>query len=186
MKILRLENILQEEKLQEKVKEEIQKGSIFVYPTDTVYGLGCDALNAEAVKKIREIKGSSQPFSVITPSKEWINQNLFANEEYMKKLPGPFTLIFKKKRQTLLAAASMDWTLGVRIPYHPLTEIIQQTGRPFITTSANISGDKPIGSVQELSGKIRESVDFIIDGGLLCGKPSAIFDLTGEKPKRIR
>ncbi len=186
MKKIMLDEILRNEKLQEKIKQEIIKGSMFVYPTDTVYGLGCDAFNAVSVKKIREIKGTNHPFSVIAPSKEWIRKNLFVNEEYMKKLPGPYTLIFKKKRQTFLSAASIDWTLGVRIPYHPLTNIIQETGKPFVTTSANISGDSTISSVQDVPEKIKNSIDFIIDGGILSGKPSTIFDLTGEKPKRIR
>ena len=79
----------------------IKSGKIFIYPTDTIYGLGCDATNAEAVKKIREIKERTKsPFSVIAPSKKWIKENCeITKKRALWKLPGKYTIIFKLKNK---------------------------------------------------------------------------------------
>ncbi len=178
--IIKLGEALKSEKLRKRIIEEIRNGKIFVYPTDTVYGLGCDATNEKAVQKLRKMKGSDHPFSVITPSKKWIYDNLIVkHEEYLKKLPGPYTLIFVKKRKNFLSLVSKSDSLGVRIPDHPLTEIIQRSERPFVTTSANLSGMKPIININSIPERIK--ADVIIDAGEIRGKPSTVIDLTGEK-----
>ncbi len=164
----------------------IKQGRIFIYPTDTVYGLGCDALNTDAVKKIREIKKSGRPFSVIAPSKGWITENLDVNfPEYLEKLPGPYTLIFEMKKKSVSEIVSTN-TLGARIPDHPLTEIIQESGLPFVTTSCNIHGEKTITETKEIPEEIRKKIDVIIDVGKLDKQPSQVIDLTGERPVIIR
>ena len=85
------------------VIESILEGSVFIYPTDTIYGIGCNATNSDSVKKIRKLKGRlSNPFSVIAPSVEWIKENCVVakdGEEWLKKLRGPYTLIFKLKNR---------------------------------------------------------------------------------------
>ena len=84
--------------------EVLKDGGIILYPTDTIWGIGCDATNKEAVRKIRDIKKSEQPFSVIAPGKKWIMDNCVVHEhanEYLEKLPGPYTLIFKLKKTAL-------------------------------------------------------------------------------------
>ena len=160
----------------------IKEGKIFVTPTDTVYGLGCDATNPDSVKKIRAVKNSPQPFSVIAPSKEWIRENLIIkNGNVLDRLPGPYTLIFKKKK-AFLEGVSPSNKLGVRIPDHPLTAIIQASGRPFVTTSCNVSGEKTIKSISELSKEIQNKVNVIIDDGVLDNKPSKVIDYSeGEE-----
>ena len=83
----------------------IEDSPVFIYPTDTIYGLGCNASNKEAVEKIRAIKErKSNPFSVVVPSKEWIDENCIINEnakDWIKRLPGPYTLILKTKKDNL-------------------------------------------------------------------------------------
>ncbi len=85
------------------IKNMVLKGDVFIHPTDTIYGLGCDATNEQSVKKIREVKQRpTTPFSVIAPSKEWIEANCVITKEaksWLKKLPGPFTFILKKKNR---------------------------------------------------------------------------------------
>ena len=84
----------------------IKSGAIFIYPTDTIYGIGCNALLNGKVKKIRDIKlNPSSPFSIIVPSKEWIYENCIVtdeSEEYIKQLPGPYTLILPLKDPQML------------------------------------------------------------------------------------
>ncbi len=164
----------------------IKKGSVFVYPTDTIYGLGCNAENPESVQRIRGIKWTQHPFSVIAPSKEWIMKNMvIRHSEYLDKLPGPYTLILEKKAPILKAASRLN-TLGVRIPAHPFTLVVQEAGVPFVTTSANISGHDPIKSTAEIDEELKKRIDVVIEAGMLNNPPSTIYDLTGEEPKIIR
>ncbi len=170
-----------------KTVREIREGKVFVYPTDTVYGLGCNALNEESVKRIRKAKRSRKPFSVISPSAEWIERNLLVRfPEYMKKLPGPYTLIFRKRRKAFLREASPRESLGVRIPDHAFAYIVRVAGVPFVTTSANLSGEDAIASPDELPADIIEKTDILIDAGRLDGLPSAVIDLTGDEPRVLR
>lgn len=164
----------------------IKRGAVFVYPTDTIYGLGCNAEIAESVWKIRAIKGTQHPFSVIAPSNEWIKENLVVKHpEYLKKLPGPYTLILEKKKPILKEASRLN-TLGVRIPNHPFTKVIQEAGVPFVTTSVNPSGQEPLKQISEIPEKIANRADVTIDAGVLNNPPSTVFDLTGEEAKRLR
>lgn len=179
----------------EKVKETsiikaIKKGKIIIYPTDTIYGIGCDALNTEAILKIREIKerDSKKPFSIIAQSKQWIYNNFEANKPYIKKLPGPFTFILRTKKEKLVSNHVTNNTniLAVRIPDHPFTKIIQKAKTPFISTSVNISGQPPITEINKIPKKITKQVDLIIDAGKLSKKPSTLIDLTGNIARIIQ
>ncbi len=128
------------EKLKNK-KPEFFLDKIFIYPTDTIYGIGCDAENEFLVEKIRKIKRrDTKPFSVIAPSIEWILKNCETTKDEIEKfLPGAYTLILKKKDKNFLSKVSENEFLGVRIPLHPITEILQKTGKPIVTTSVNFS-----------------------------------------------
>src|SRR3989344_4660100 len=100
MRILTKEEFLKEKRY---FFEEIENGALFIHPTDTIYGIGCNALLETSVKKARELKGRpTSPFSVIAPSTEWITQNCIISEkqkEYLELLPGPYTLILKTRGQ---------------------------------------------------------------------------------------
>lgn len=164
----------------------INNGNIFIYPTDTIYGLGCDATNSRAVKKLRKLKKRyNKPLSIIAPSKQWILENCYIKKKfliYINKLPGPFTFLLRLKRKQAVSPEVTGTnlnTLGVRIPNHPFTRIIQKAGKPFVTTSVNLAGKPHATSLKEIPWRIRHHC-IIIDGGKLEGKPSTIFDLTQE------
>ncbi len=163
-----------------------ENSPIFIYPTDTIYGIGCNALNEEAVKKVREAKQRKQnPFSVIAPSKEWIDENLIVNEnakDWIKRLPGPYTLVLKTKKQCVAenVAPGLD-TLGVRIPDHWFSTFVSEIGIPIVTTSANKSNEDFMTSLDDLDVEIKSKVDFIVYEGPKKGKPSRIIDLTDEE-----
>ncbi|MEM3126648.1 MAG: L-threonylcarbamoyladenylate synthase [Candidatus Woesearchaeota archaeon] len=169
-----------------KILQLIKKGAIFVYPTDTIYGIGCDATNNDAVKKLRQIKKQfERPFSVIVPSKEWIRQNCIVNnnaEQWLQKLPGPYTLILPLKNKKCVASSVItDDTLGIRIPSHWCSELASSLQKPIVTTSANISGKPFITIPLELEEELKKQIDFVIDEGVLSTKPSTIVDLTNEE-----
>jgi L-threonylcarbamoyladenylate synthase len=166
------------------LKKEILAGKIFIYPTDTIYGIGCNALVREAVLKIREIKKRDiKPFSVIAPSLEWIKRNCVVNVDLEKYLPGPYTVILKKKDKNFLSYVSEGETIGVRIPNHEFTKKIQLSGIPFITTSVNFSGEKSANEIKEIPESIIKKVDYVFDMGKLSGKPSTLI-INGKEFRR--
>jgi tRNA threonylcarbamoyl adenosine modification protein (Sua5/YciO/YrdC/YwlC family) len=164
--------------------EKIKDGAIFVYPTDTIYGIGCDATNALAVKKIREIKQSfEQPFSVISPSKEWIRKNLEYDKDFkdwLDKLPGPYTLIIKLKNTACVSSETTGnkCALGVRLPANWFSDVVSELNIPIITTSVNRHGERPITQTADIPETIKNRIDFVIEDGALNGYPSTIVDLT--------
>jgi L-threonylcarbamoyladenylate synthase len=162
-------------------KEEILGGVVFIYPTDTIYGVGCDATNDNSVKRVREIKlRDEKPFSVIAPSKDWIKENCVVGPE-LDKLPGAYTLILKLKNKSCISKFvnnGLD-TLGVRIPKHWISNLVSELGIPIVTTSANKSGEKFMTCLEDLD----IGVDFVIDEGKLNGKPSTIIK-DGKEIKR--
>jgi L-threonylcarbamoyladenylate synthase len=173
--------------------EEIKGGKIFVYPTDTIYGIGCDAANSLAVKKIRKIKNrDSKPFSIIIPRKDWILDNCFVSEEcfeFLEKLPGKFTLIFKLKNGSEIAKQSLIGDLdsiGVRIPDNWFAQWLAKMNLVFVTTSVNLSGEKPITEIGELKKEIYNKVDYVIDSGVLDNKPSQVINLSRGKAEILR
>ena len=158
------------------LKEKILSGKIFIYPTDTVYGLGCDATNKNSVKKIKEIKfrDKDKPLSIIAPSIKWIKENCIIEYNIEDYLPGPYTLILKKKNVNFLNWVSETNTLGIRIPNNDFCDKIRKVGKPFITTSVNLSGENPAVSIKDINIEIIKQVDEVIDNGKLNGKSSTL------------
>ncbi|MDP1695754.1 MAG: L-threonylcarbamoyladenylate synthase [archaeon] len=172
---------------EEELIKAIKSGEVFVYPTDTVYGLGCNALNINSVSRIKLIKSreKEKPLSVIAPSKSWIKENLIIDKiDIDKYLPGPYTLVLWKKDKNFLLHVSASDTLGIRIPNNDFTKLVEKAGVPFITTSVNLSGEKPAASFFEIKTEIINSVDITLDGGTLPGTPSAIIMPDGKELKR--
>jgi L-threonylcarbamoyladenylate synthase len=168
----------------------ILENSIFIYPTDTIYGLGCNALREDLVEKIRLIKQRpEQPFSVIAPSKAWIYKNCNVSRQgskWVKKLPGPYTLIMNLKNPNAVAENVNNNlpTVGVRIPKHWFTEIVSELNIPIVTTSANITGGNFMTSLDDLDEEIKRKVEYAIYEGPKKGKPSELIDLTKIRIQR--
>ncbi|MBI1935596.1 L-threonylcarbamoyladenylate synthase [Candidatus Woesearchaeota archaeon] len=170
----------------EQIINAIIEGAVFIYPTDTIYGLGCTAQFLDSVKKIRNLKGrATNPFSVIAPSIEWIRENCIVTkeaEEWLDRLPGPYTLILKLKNKKCVAKnvnPGLD-TLGVRIPNHWFKNIVAEAEIPVVTTSVNKSGEDYMTSLEDLDVGTKEKVDFILYEGKKEGKPSKIISLAGK------
>ena len=166
--------------------KKIEKGAIFIYPTDTIYGIGTNAKNKSSVSKIRKIKQRPKtPFSVIAPSKLWIKNNCKLNKstkKYLKKLPGKYTLILNLKNKTAIAnniAPNLN-TIGIRIPKHWFSKSLKI---PIVTTSVNITKEKFMTNLKNLNPKIKNKVDFIIYQGEKKSTPSKIIDLTKTEIK---
>jgi len=165
----------------------IAEGAVFIYPTDTIYGIGCDATNTEAVKRIRHIKQRSKlPFSVAVPSKEWIKDNCNLSKEaekWLKKLPGPYTLLLKLKNTKAVTPVVNPKTsiLGIRIPKNWFNKVVAALDVPIVSTSANITTERHMTSLKDLNQKVAEKVNFTIYDGKKKARPSKVVKLYGKK-----
>lgn len=183
-------------KLEEAV-EVLRQGGLIIYPTDTIYGMGCDLYNKKAVQRICQIKG-------IKPNKltlSFICYDLSDISQYarqldnavfkmMKKtLPGPFTFLLDSSSKVPKILENKKKTVGIRIPDHNIPrELVRLLGNPIITTS--IKADDEILQYTTDPELIYEDygnlVDLIIDGGIGHNVPSTIIDCTGEEMVVIR
>lgn len=167
--------------------DKIRQGAIFIHPTDTIYGLGCNASNEAAVRKIRKIKNRHDtPFSIWVPHPDWIKQNCHSSaglNKWLKQLPGAYTLIVKIKNKNIVAPNinPKKNTIGLRIPDHWFHKIIEDAGVPIITTSANKTGSSFMTSLEDLDPDIKRNVDFIIYEGEKKARPSKVINLIEEE-----
>lgn len=163
----------------------ISEGGVIVYPTDTVYGLGGNALSRDVVDRIYSIKRreKSKPVS-IAMSKDMLSSyvEISLRERILidKYLPGKYTLILRKKRGiSLPEEVAPEGKVGVRVPDHPFVEFLfERIDFPIVSTSANISGEKPPSTVEEAMSQLGDAVDLYVDWGKLPGTPSRVIDLT--------
>ncbi|MFO8015637.1 MAG: L-threonylcarbamoyladenylate synthase [Candidatus Woesearchaeota archaeon] len=165
----------------------IKEGAVFIYPTDTIYGIGCNALDSKAVAKIREAKERPKaPFSVIAPSIDWIEENCVVTaegREWLEKFPGPYTLVFRLKNRRCVSDEVIkgEDSLGIRMPAHWTTRIAKEIGVPIVTTSVNKAGKIFMTSNEDLDTTIRPKVDFMIDEGEKKAKPSDVIFLNKDE-----
>ena len=191
---MKLMNILTKENLKE-IKEILDQDGIIIYPTDTVYGIGCNCYSEKALKKLYSFKNRplSKPINVLTDSKEKIEsiaKNITEKEQELmeKYMPGDLTLIVDKKETVPnLLTANLN-TVGVRIPNHEMAlEILKAYPYPLATTSVNLSGDSPGIEVSDFIEEFKNKVDIIIDGGKSpIGTPSTIVRVEKNEIKILR
>ena len=137
-------------------EELILKGEIIAYPTDTLYGLGVDATNSEAIKLLNKLKKRKQPYSIIVSSinmlKKYAYFSINDEKKIKKYLPGPYTLILKKKNTDLSKLITLDLnTVGIRIPKHDFClNLINKIKKPIVTTSINKHGNKPLNTINDI------------------------------------
>ncbi|MCX6761244.1 MAG: L-threonylcarbamoyladenylate synthase [Candidatus Moranbacteria bacterium] len=174
---------------------EIKKGKVFIYPTDTLHGLGANAQDAKSIEKISVLKKRfDKTFLVIAPSLKWILENcVIPNEEIgallSEKLPGPYSFILKLKNHEMLdpLIVRADLTIGIRLPNNWFSKIIAESGIPFVSTSINYTSEPSAKHFEDIPTNILESVDYVIwDETSSSGKASTIIDATSGTPKIMR
>ncbi|HMQ62680.1 MAG TPA: L-threonylcarbamoyladenylate synthase [Flavilitoribacter sp.] len=179
------------------VIETMQAGGVIIYPTDTVYGLGCDILQPRAVDKICAIRGLDPNKAMLTMICKDISQvaayaQQIDNQVYRilrKHLPGPFTFVLKAGRLAPKVFHNRKNTIGFRIPDNPIAQAIVDTlGRPIL--SASLKSDDEIleyfTDPEDIFRDFQKIVDIVIDGGIGNNVPSTIVDCTGDEPEIIR
>ena len=177
-----------------KAYEVIKEGGIILYPTDTVWGIGCDATNAEAVAKIYKLKQRAETQSMIVlMNGEKMMYNVFKDIpevawQIMDLSEKPTTLILDKPRNVAPNLIATDNTLGIRIVKEPFCfKLIEKMRKPLVSTSANISGQPTPKSFKEISPEIIKGVDYVVNlhREKIAGKPSTIIKLTNDSQERV-
>ncbi len=179
------------------VVETLQKGGVIIYPTDTVYGLGCDIFNPKAVEKVARIKGvhpEKTNFSFICYDLSHLSDftKLVDNNTFrlMKKyLPGPYTFILHANNRVPKLFKNKKRTVGIRVPDNNIAlEIVRVLGNPIVTTSIHDDDDvlEYTTDPELIHEKYKSVVDIVIDGGYGNNVPSTVIDCTEEVPEIIR
>ena len=159
------------------LKQEIEKalavlknGGVILYPTDTVWGLGCDATNEEAVAKIAKIKGRAEDKSFIilldTDNKlqSYVNDVPDVAYDLIEYAENPLTIIFSNAKNLAKNVINSDGSVGIRIVKHDFCQqLIQRFRKPITSTSANISGQPTAALFDEISEEIKDAVDLVVD-----------------------
>lgn len=181
-----------------KIGEELKKGKLIVYPTDTVYGIGGIITNEETIKNIYKAKDRSfsSPLIALVSDIQKIEKIAIIKEENRDRIeklikkfwPGGLTIILESKEIVPPIMISNGKTVGVRMPDHEIAlKIIESAGGILPTTSANISGEATPRSYDELDKKFTDRVDIVIDGGKCpIGTASTIIDLSSSDIKILR
>lgn len=165
----------------------LKSGGLILYPTDTIWGIGCDATNPEAVEKIFKLKGRDQSKSMIVllGNDNWL-------QSYVREVPEvayelidlsekPLTLVLPSAKNLADNLIAKDGSIGIRVVRHPFCEqLLQRFRKPIVSTSANISGEPSPHNYAEISEKIFKNVDYIVKFGQedpRLGAPSTVMRL---------
>ncbi len=174
--------------------EVIQKGGIILYPTDTVWGIGCDATNPEAVAKIYKLKQRAETQSMIVlMNGEKMIYNVFKDIpevawQIIDLSEDPITLVLDKPRNVAANLIAPDQTLGIRVVKEPFCfKLMEKMKKPLVSTSANISGQPTPKSFKEISPEIIKGVDYVVNlhREKIAGKPSTIIKLTNDSQVKV-
>lgn len=178
--------------------EVLKKGGLVIYPTETLYGIGADATNKDAVKKLTRYKNRSfgKPYSIavidLNMARKYASVNKTAEDLYRKFLPGPITVVSQGKHNLAPGIESETGSLGIRIPDHPfIRKLITEFKKPVTATSANASYKKRPYKIEDvlenISNTQRGMIDLIVDAGELPrNEPSTVVDTTLDDPVILR
>lgn len=179
------------------VVDVLESGGLVIYPTDTVYGIGCDISATKAIEKLAGLKGfdpRKPNLSIIFSSLSQLSEYTIIRDDNLFKLlkrnlPGPFTFIVQANNQIPKLFKNKKKTVGIRIPNNPIImDIVLELGRPIVTTSVR-DGDDEIEYFTDpelIHEKFRDFADLVVDGGIGGIEPSTIVDCTEGEPVVIR
>lgn len=171
----------------------LRDGGLIAYPTDTVYGLGCDLLNKQAIDRLYQLKGVGRdhPLAFICPDLSDIAKYaVVENQVYrvLKRfLPGPYCFILQATREVPKMVQTKQKTVGIRVPNHPITlALVRELGQPLISTTASRPGQGPLVDPWEIDQEF-SGLDLVIDGGDAGGEvPTTVVDLSQGDVRVVR
>ncbi|MCI5222821.1 MAG: threonylcarbamoyl-AMP synthase [Candidatus Electrothrix sp. AR4] len=176
------------------VVDTLKKGGVICYPTDTMYGVGCDIFNQKAVKRVHQVKKrpKQKPFSFMCSSLKNISQYAhvgnIAYRLMRKHLPGAYTLVLPGSKLVPKIMLTKQKTVGIRVPESAIClAVIEQLGNPILNTSASREEHKePVIDAFDVDNLFGNEVDLIIDGGEVYPDPSTVISLLTDQPEILR
>jgi tRNA threonylcarbamoyl adenosine modification protein (Sua5/YciO/YrdC/YwlC family) len=176
-----------------KAVDVLKKGGVIIYPTDTIYGFGCDIFNKEALERIYYIKqdAGTKLFSFICPDLKDISKYAkvsdYAYKSMKKLIPGPYTFVLPAAREVPKKLWTKRKTVGIRVPNnHIALTLAKELGNPIVSTSVTTRKGEVLYNPLEIQAIFNLQIDLMLSTGALEGKPSSIIDLSGEHPEIIR
>lgn len=176
-----------------RVVDILERGGVIAYPTDTTYGIGCSIMSKKGIERIYSIKQreKKKPFSFICSDLSDIARYAkVSNYQYKilkRLLPGAYTFVLAASSTVPDLLVTKQKTVGIRIPDNILClAIVRQLGHPIITTSANRSGEEPIGDPLSVDRELGKQLDLVVDGGILSAAVSSVVSLIDDVPAILR
>ena len=180
-------------RLIKKVTEVLREGGVIAYPTDTIYGLGCDLYRKDGQQKIRQLKKhlKSKRLSIICADLKEISKYAFVpNYAYriMRHLvPGAYTFILQATKLVPKIMLTNQKSIGIRVPDNAISQaLLTELGHPIITTSVTKPDESLYNHPEEIDQMYGKALDMVIDGGSIVAEHSSIVDLTGDEPVVVR
>jgi tRNA threonylcarbamoyl adenosine modification protein (Sua5/YciO/YrdC/YwlC family) len=171
----------------------LRRGGVIAYPTDTIYGIGCDIMNKKAIERIYQIKQKprSRPFSFICSDLKNISQyakvSNYAYKTMRRMLPGPYTFILKGSNQVPKMMLTKRKTAGIRVPDNSICmALITTLGHPIISTSAATGEGELLREPWLVEDYFGKQLDMVLDGGQVPGEPSSVISLIDDEPEVLR
>lgn len=182
-----------QQRLIDKVVQQLRLGATMCYPTDTGYGIGCDMFNQKAIKKIFQIKKrpKHKPLTFMCSGLKNISEYAHvSNTAYRllkKNLPGPYTFVLPGTKLVPKIMSTKQKTVGIRVPDSAICNLLMETlGNPIINTSVPYENDPPPTEAYDIDMLLGHMVDIIIDAGPSFPDPSSVIDLTSDVPEILR
>ncbi len=176
-----------------KAVEVLENGGVIIYPTDTLYGFGCDIFNHDALERIYAIKNEAKTklYSFVCPDLKDISKYAkvsdYAYKKMKKLLPGPYTFVLPASREVPKKLITKRKTVGIRIPNNPVAiELAKALGRPILSTSVTNRLGETYHNPEEIRRVFGHAVDLMLAMGVLDGEASTIVDLSKDEPEIIR
>ena len=181
-------------RLVQQVVELLENDGVIIYPTDTVYGLGCSIFSKKAMKRLHLIKkmDPKKPLTLICSNQTQIQEYTQGIEtpifKFLRKhLPGPYTFVFRASKIVPKMMLTPRSTVGFRWPDHPITlAIVEMLGHPILSSSLRISEDQLYDDPQEIHDHFKKTVDAVVDGGSIFAEHSTIIDFSQGDPILLR
>jgi len=176
----------------ERAVQALNQGEVIVYPTDTVYGIGCALGNKRAIDRIFHLTGKddSQPLTFVCADLSDIARYaVLENAQYRllkRLLPGPYTFVLPATREVPRILMSKRKTVGIRVPNHPVAIALAKALEvPLVSTSASYRGEEPLNDPAEIVARFK-GIELVLDAGYCGVVSSTVVDLTGPEPVVVR
>jgi tRNA threonylcarbamoyl adenosine modification protein (Sua5/YciO/YrdC/YwlC family) len=182
-----------QQRLIAQVASALADGAVIAYPTDTTYGIGCSIFSRKGIERIYQIKQreKKKPFSFICANlsevAKYAKVSNFAYKTMKRLLPGAYTFVLDATGVVPDLVQTKQKTVGIRIPDNRIClELVTALGHPLVTTSANVSGEEPIGDPREIFDAMKKQLDIVVDGGFLPPDVSSVVSLINDDPVVLR